>query len=159
MTAPLDAYDKILLRALQADATLSQQRLGQMANLSTAAVNRRLKALQQTGVIEKHSIVVNPKAVGCGLTVMVEVQVADERMDLLDDMQRQFQRCEHVQQCYYIAGGAAIFCRNRLMGKPCECFPVFRPIIGTLFNKIGVFSEKQTGCILYDVMHTPLNED
>ena len=105
MTAPLDAYDKILLRALQADATLSQQRLGQMANLSTAAVNRRLKALQQTGVIEKHSIMVNPKAVGCGLTVMVEVQVADERMDLLDDMHRQFQRCEHVQQCYYVAGG------------------------------------------------------
>ena len=58
MTAPLDAYDKILLRALQADATLSQQRLGQLANLSTAAVNRRLKALHQSGVIEKHSIVV-----------------------------------------------------------------------------------------------------
>ena len=45
MTAPLDAYDKILLRALQADASVSQQRLGQLANLSTAAVNRRLKAL------------------------------------------------------------------------------------------------------------------
>ena len=105
MTAPLDAYDKILLRALQADASLSQQRLGQLANLSTAAVNRRLKALQQAGVIERHSIVINPKAVGCGLTIVVEVQVADERIDLLDDMQRQFQRCAEVQQCYYVAGG------------------------------------------------------
>ena len=105
MATALDVYDKILLHALQADATLSQQRLGQLANLSTAAVNRRLKALHQSGVIEKHSIVVNPKAVGCGLTIMVEVQVADERMDLLDELQRQFQGCEHVQQCYYVAGG------------------------------------------------------
>ena len=49
MAYPLDDYDKILLRHLQADASLSQQELGKIAHLSTAAVNRRLKLLQQAG--------------------------------------------------------------------------------------------------------------
>jgi DNA-binding Lrp family transcriptional regulator len=105
MAYPLDDYDKILLRHLQADASLSQQELGKIAHLSTAAVNRRLKLLQQAGVITHYSASLNPKALGCDLTVIVEVMVNDERLDLLEAMQRQFQRCEHVQQCYYIAGG------------------------------------------------------
>ena len=73
MAYPLDDYDKILLRHLQADASLSQQELGKIAHLSTAAVNRRLKLLQQAGVITHYSAAINPKAVGCDLTVIVEV--------------------------------------------------------------------------------------
>ena len=49
MAYPLDDYDNILLRHLQADASLSQKALGKIAHLSTAAVNRRLKLLQQAG--------------------------------------------------------------------------------------------------------------
>ena len=100
----LDRYDRILLAAIQNDATVSQSELGVQANLSTAAVNRRLKLLAQHGVIEGYQARVNPEAVGYDLTIVVEVKMESERADLLDDMRQRFDACPQIQQCYYVAG-------------------------------------------------------
>lgn len=104
MTAKLDRYDRILLAAIQDDARLAQSELGERANLSTAAVNRRLKRLAEDGVIERYTACIDPKAVGYGLTIVVEVMVESERADLLDAMQKRFKACPQIQQCYYVAG-------------------------------------------------------
>ncbi len=100
----LDNYDRVLLAALQDDGRVPQSELGQRAHLSTAAVNRRLKLLEGAGVIERFSAHLNPKALGYGLTVIVEVKVENERADLIDETQRRFAACPQVQQCYYVAG-------------------------------------------------------
>lgn len=100
----LDNYDRVLLAELQEDGRVPQSELGLRAHLSTAAVNRRLKLLECAGVIERFSAHLNPKALGYGLTVLVEVKVENERADLLDEMQRRFAACPQVQQCYYVAG-------------------------------------------------------
>lgn len=100
----LDNYDRVLLAALQKDGRVPQSVLGQMAHLSTAAVNRRLKLLENASVIQRFSANLNPKALGYDLTVIVEVKAENERADLLDDMQRRFAACPQVQQCYYVAG-------------------------------------------------------
>lgn len=100
----LDNYDRVLLAELQQDGRVPQSELGLRANLSTAAVNRRLKLLEGAGVIERFSAHLNPKELGYDLTVLVEVKVENERADLLDEMQRRFTSCPQVQQCYYVAG-------------------------------------------------------
>lgn len=104
MSAKLDKYDLLLLAALQDNGRISQSELGEMTNLSTAAVNRRLKLLSAQGVIERYSACLSPKALGYDITVVVEVKVENERVDLLDGMQRRFAACPQVQQCYYVAG-------------------------------------------------------
>ena len=104
MTTNLDSYDRILLASLQEDARIAQSELGERANLSTPAVNRRLKLLSGAGVIERYTACINPKAVGYNLTIVVEVKVESERADLLDEMQRSFKACPQIQQCYYVAG-------------------------------------------------------
>lgn len=100
----LDHYDLILLEALQQDGRIPQSQLGQLASLSTAAVNRRLKLLEQAGVIETYAACLNPRQLGYDLTIIVELKVENERIDLLDEMQRRFAACPQVQQCYYVAG-------------------------------------------------------
>lgn len=100
----LDSYDLSLLKIIQQDARVPQSELGDRASLSTAAVNRRLKLLSSEGVIERYTACLNPQALGYALTIVVEVKVESERADLLDAMQRSFQACPHVQQCYYVAG-------------------------------------------------------
>jgi len=100
----LDPYDRTLLAALQEDARTPQSELGQLANLSTAAVNRRLKLLKEGGVIENYAARLNPQALGYDLTVVVEVKAENERAHLLDEMQRRFAACPQVQQCYYVTG-------------------------------------------------------
>ncbi|MFJ4374356.1 Lrp/AsnC family transcriptional regulator [Pseudomonas japonica] len=100
----LDPFDLALLDAVQQDATTSQQELGERVNLSPAAVNRRLKKLNADGVIRRSVALVDPVALGYGLTVITEVEVENERLDLLDAMKRAFLACPQVQQCYYVAG-------------------------------------------------------
>lgn len=104
MASKLDHYDHILLAAIQKDARIPQSELGERANLSTAAVNRRLKQLAADGVIERFTACVNPKALGYGLTIVVEVKAESERADLLDEMREGFTACRQIQQCYYVTG-------------------------------------------------------
>lgn len=102
----LDPFDRALLEAVQRDATTSQIELGGQVNLSAAAVNRRLKKLGADGVIQRTVAQVNPVALGYSVTVITEVEVESERLDLLDAMKRAFMACPQVQQCYYVAGEA-----------------------------------------------------
>jgi len=104
MTSRLDSYDRVLLAAIQEDARVHQSELGERANLSTAAVNRRLKLLSSAGVIERYTACINPKAVGYDLTIVVEVKAESERADLLEKMRQGFQACPQIQQCYYVTG-------------------------------------------------------
>jgi len=68
MQKSLDNSDLKLLATIQRNSKTSQQELGEIANLSTAAVNRRLKRLEVEGVIERYSAVLSPDAPGYGPT-------------------------------------------------------------------------------------------
>jgi len=100
----LDRYDRLLLAEIQHDATTAQSELGARVNLSTAAVNRRLRLLGEAGVIEGTHAQLNPKALGYDLTIVVEVALDSDRSNVLDAMRRRFAACPQVQQCYYVAG-------------------------------------------------------
>ncbi|AWG29132.1 MULTISPECIES: Lrp/AsnC family transcriptional regulator [Burkholderia] len=104
MTTPLDAFDRKLLMEVQRDAQTPQAELGARVNLSTAAVNRRLRRLAEDGVIERYTAVVAPDKVDHPLTIVVNVEVESEQIDQLDAMKRAFERCPQIQQCYYVTG-------------------------------------------------------
>ena len=101
---PLDDFDRALLDAIQRDASVAQRELGARVNLSSAAVNRRLKKLAEDGITRQTVTPIDPARVGYPLTIIVEVEVESERLDLLDAMKRSFLACPQVQQCYYVAG-------------------------------------------------------
>ena len=104
MAAALDAFDRKLLAEVQRDAHIPQNELGARVNLSTAAVNRRLRRLADDGVIDRYTAVVSPEKVGFPLTIVTTVEVESEQIDLLDAMKRTFELCPQIQQCYYVAG-------------------------------------------------------
>lgn len=100
----LDHYDIKLLGLLQTDSKMSQRQLSEAVNLSPSAVNRRIAALESAGVITATVSVVDPTAVGRPITVLVEVKVENERLDLLDEVKKRFATCPQVQQVYYVTG-------------------------------------------------------
>ncbi|CAG2153684.1 Lrp/AsnC family transcriptional regulator [Cupriavidus numazuensis] len=104
MPLQLDAYDKKLLQLLQANNKLSQRDLADAVNLSPSAVNRRIAALEAEGVIMANTAVVDPAKVGKLITVLVEVTLENERLDLLDEVKKRFVECPQVQQVYYVTG-------------------------------------------------------
>ncbi len=104
MTSSLDNFDLRLLALVQENARLSQAELGERVNLSTAAVNRRLKRMTDEGTIKRYAAEPEPAAVGYPLTIIAGVETESERADLFDEMKQAFTSCPQVQQCYYVTG-------------------------------------------------------
>jgi len=105
-TAALDAFDLAILNILQKDNTTPQRTIGEAVNLSAPAVQRRIKRLEETGVIEANVAVVNPAKVGQPITIFVEVEVISETTELIDLAKTEFSAAPEVQQCYYVTGEA-----------------------------------------------------
>lgn len=100
----LDNYDVKILGLLQRDSKISQRELSEAVNLSPSAVNRRIAALESAGVIAGTVCIVDPSSVGHPITIVVEVKLESERLDLLDEVKTRFADCPQVQQVYYVTG-------------------------------------------------------
>ena len=104
MTQMIDDIDRKLLDLLQQDARLSAEALGERAGISRSAAQRRVQRLREERVIEREIAVVSPKAAGQQMTVIVEVELEQKRIDLQDEFRRSMAALAEVQQCYYVTG-------------------------------------------------------
>lgn len=102
----LDSFDIAILRILQRDNTTPQRVIGEAVNLSAPAVQRRIKRLEQAGVIRANVAVIEPAAVGQAITLFVEVELVSETAQDIDAAKSEFTAAEAVQQCYYVTGEA-----------------------------------------------------
>ncbi|MEE4453188.1 Lrp/AsnC family transcriptional regulator [Novosphingobium resinovorum] len=106
-SAPIDDFDRAILRILQRDARTPQRTIGEAVNLSAAAVQRRIAAMEQAGVIAGNVALVDPAALGLTVTAVVEVFLRDERTASIDRAKALFRETAEVQQCYYTTGGTS----------------------------------------------------
>lgn len=104
-TRMLDSFDRAILRILQRDNKTPQRTIAEAVNLSAAAVQRRIAAMEETGIIARNVAIVDAKALGMAITAMVEVQLTDERTHTVDRAKALFHDTPEVQQCYYVTGG------------------------------------------------------
>ena len=102
--ADLDPFDLAILAILQKDATTPQRAIGEAVNLSAPAVQRRIKRMQETGVIQANVAVADPAKLGQAITVLVEIEMASELASEIDAAKRAFAEAPEVQQCYYVTG-------------------------------------------------------
>ena len=72
---PFDAIDRRILRALQTDGRMIYDALAAQVSLSPSATLRRVKRLEQTGVIAGYVALVSPERVGLGLTAYLNVRL------------------------------------------------------------------------------------
>ena len=75
----LDERDQKILALVQRDAKLPQAEIARRVGLSTAAVNERLRKLENAGVIRRYVAVVDPRSVGMSITAFVEVFIEHPR--------------------------------------------------------------------------------
>lgn len=71
----LDKLDRQILRSLQADGRATYDQIAEGVGLSPSAVLRRVKRLEDSGVIDRYVALVRPEAVGLGLTAYVNVRL------------------------------------------------------------------------------------
>ncbi|MCA1440642.1 Lrp/AsnC family transcriptional regulator [Ensifer sp. IC4062] len=102
----LDPFDMAILKILQKDNATPQRTIGEAVNLSAPAVQRRIKRMEEAGVIAANCAIVDPAKVGRPITIFVEVEVISETAELIDAAKAEFSAAPEVQQCYYVTGEA-----------------------------------------------------
>ena len=104
MTIPLDPVDQRLLDLLQDDASRSNQALAEAAHVSPATALRRVKRLQDAGVIERQVALLALDAYS-GLTALVELSLDRQGAEHLDAFEQRAVADPAVQQCWRVSPG------------------------------------------------------
>ncbi|MEY8098511.1 Lrp/AsnC family transcriptional regulator [Falsihalocynthiibacter sp. S25ZX9] len=102
----IDKADVVILNTLQENARTSLDKLAHLAGLSTASVQRRLRALRDSGVIVRDVSILDPSKLDQHMSFIVMVELERERRDQIDLFVRQTLNEILVQQCYYVTGEA-----------------------------------------------------
>src|SRR2546426_10795561 len=108
----LDAKDRAILALVQRDAKLQQAEIAKRVGLSAASVNERLKKLDLSGVIRRYAAVVDPHAVGAGITAFVEVFIEQPRFER--DFIDRVLATDEVQECHHITGEFSLLLKVRV---------------------------------------------
>lgn len=102
----MDDKDLEILKLVQSNARMTAETLGQTIGLSPPAVQKRLKKLRESGVIENEIAVLSPAKLGREMTVIVQVMLERENRMHLENFKRKMRNVPAVQQCYYTTGEA-----------------------------------------------------
>ena len=100
----MDEIDIKILVALQEDARMTNTELADRVGLSPAPCLRRVRALEQPGVIRKYVTLLDPAAVDLGVTVFVQISLDLQVEDRLEIFERAISRRPEVLECYLMTG-------------------------------------------------------
>lgn len=103
----LDRYDRQILAALQADGGLTNQELAERVGLSPSPCSRRVKALEEAGIINGRTTVLNQKALGLDLTVILQISMDRHTPERFENFERTVRGFPEVQYCYLVTGQEA----------------------------------------------------
>ncbi|WP_162937444.1 Lrp/AsnC family transcriptional regulator [Indioceanicola profundi] len=101
-----DAVDRRILLAIQADGRVSVADLAERVGLSASACHRRLKRLEDEGVVEGYVALLNPCAMGLGTSVFVSITLDRQQEQDLALFEAKVRECPEVMDCYLMAGDA-----------------------------------------------------
>jgi len=100
----LDAIDRDILGELQLDGRLSNQALAQRVHLSPSACLRRVKALEDSGVIAQYVALLNPRAVGRHGTSYTIINLDSTQPQRLAMFEQAVRDAPEILDCFYVAG-------------------------------------------------------
>jgi Lrp/AsnC family leucine-responsive transcriptional regulator len=106
---PLDATDRHILTALQLDGRMPNVALADAVNLSPSPCLRRVKRLEETGLIDGYRAVLNRRRVGLGLTLFVELKVTGHSDELERKLEEAFHEMDEVVAAHIVSGPSADF--------------------------------------------------
>jgi len=104
MPIQLDDTDKRILRALQRDGRLQNVELAREVGLSPSPCLRRVKLLEEAGVIDRYVAVVDQSKIGLGLSLFARVSLTAQDAETIDRFIAAMKRLPQVMECYIILG-------------------------------------------------------
>lgn len=107
MARKFDSFDLKILAELQANGALSNQEVAERVGLSPSPCSRRIRQLEESGVIRERVVRLEPREVGLDLTVLIHIRMDRHTPERFEQFENAVRACPEVQECYLITGQEA----------------------------------------------------
>jgi len=107
MPHTLDRIDRHILSILQENARISVTDLAERVGLSPTPCGRRLKQLEDSGLIERQVALLDQRKAGLPMTVLVQVSLEAQTQEKLAAFEEEISALPEIMECYLITGSAA----------------------------------------------------
>lgn len=102
----INEFDRAILVALQKDASLTNAQLSEIVNLSASQCSRRRVALEQQGIIQGYSAILDAEALGFGMRAITRVNLTRHNVGIDEDFATFLDRQPEVRAAYSVSGDA-----------------------------------------------------
>ncbi|MFT5657591.1 MAG: Lrp/AsnC family leucine-responsive transcriptional regulator [Gammaproteobacteria bacterium] len=109
MTISLDRIDKHILTLMQSNGRISNLELADKVGLSPTPCSRRVKRLEQSGLIDGHVTLLNAEALGLNLTAIIGISMDRHTPDRFEQFEKAVVNMPEVIDCSIVTGQAADF--------------------------------------------------
>ncbi|RMF12158.1 MAG: Lrp/AsnC family transcriptional regulator [Alphaproteobacteria bacterium] len=107
----LDDIDRRILKTLQKDARISNVALAETVGLSPSPCLRRVRTLEEQGVIRQYVALVDPAALDLTMNVFIQVSLERQSEDALEVFETAMRNQPEVMECYLMSGDADYYLR------------------------------------------------
>jgi DNA-binding Lrp family transcriptional regulator len=159
----IDRYDISLLDALQRNGNATNTALGDAVHLSASQISRRLQRLADTGIISGHAALLDPSAIGLGVTAFAHVTLERHGKAHSDAFENAAMAMPEVMDCFSVSGDADYLLR--LVAPDLPAFSelmmkrVLRlPGVAHIKTNIALQKVKQTHVLPLDHLTQPARE-
>lgn len=139
----LDAIDHKMLRELRNDGRISTVDLAERVGLSPTPCARRLKRLEETGVIQGYTARINPAALGLGICVVVSVRLGKQGPEGAGEFLSEVARHPEITECLLVTGSI-----DYLLRVWVKDIPALREFISNVLQSIPSVAETSTMVVL-----------
>lgn len=100
----IDRYDRQILQILQEDGRISNQDLADRIGLSPSPCLRRLRALEDAGIVTGYRALLNAKALGYSLMALIYISMDMHTPERFENFEQQIRQISEVLECLLITG-------------------------------------------------------
>lgn len=145
----LDRIDRKILRALQADGRIAMTDLAEVVGLSVTPCTDRVRRLEQAGVIEGYYARLNPRALGAGLLVFVEIRLASKSGEIFEAFRQEVLKLPNVLECHLVSGDFDYLIKARIADMS-----LYRKLLGDILLNLPGATESRSYVVMEEVKET-----
>ena len=145
----LDRIDLKILQVLQADGRIANLKLAEAVALSPTAVLARVQRLTRDGYIEGYEARLNPRLLGAGMLVFVEVLLDRTTPHVFDEFRAAVQVRPEILECHLVAGGFDYLIKTRVADMA-----AYREMLASVIWALPGVRETRTYAVMEEVKNS-----
>lgn len=148
-TEELDRIDRQILRELQNDGRISNLKLAEAVSLSPTAVLARVQRLTRQGYVLGYEAKLNPKLLGAGMLVFVEVLLDRTTPHVLEEFHAAVEVRPEILECHMVSGGFDFLIKTRVADME-----AYRKFAGAVLWQLPGVRETRTYAVMEEVKNS-----